>query len=122
MYKYYNANPYGRHVNDCSVRAISLATEQTWDETYKKLSDYARKEGITFSEIEFIDTYLGDNYEHYCFVDDPKVRKVGDFLRLQLPGRWLVTMSGHITCVIDGVCYDTFDPSERLIWCVYKVK
>jgi len=31
MFKYYNANPLGRHVNDCSVRAISLATERTWD-------------------------------------------------------------------------------------------
>ena len=34
MYEYYNANPYGRHVSDCSVRAISLATEQSWEETY----------------------------------------------------------------------------------------
>lgn len=31
-------------------------------------------------------------------------------------------MAGHITAVIDGVCYDTFNPSDRLIWCVYKVK
>jgi hypothetical protein len=31
MYQYYNNNPLGRHVNDCSVRAIALATNQTWD-------------------------------------------------------------------------------------------
>lgn len=31
MYKYYNANPLGRHVSDCSVRAISLATDRSWD-------------------------------------------------------------------------------------------
>lgn len=30
--------------------------------------------------------------------------------------------ANHITCAIDGVCYDTFDPSDRLIWCVYFVK
>jgi hypothetical protein len=34
MFKYYNANPLGRHVSDCSVRAISLATGRSWDETY----------------------------------------------------------------------------------------
>jgi len=34
MFKYYNANPFGRLVNDCTVRAISLATNQSWDKTY----------------------------------------------------------------------------------------
>lgn len=42
MYQYYNANPLGRDVNDCSVRAISLAEEITWDEAYIKLSEFAR--------------------------------------------------------------------------------
>lgn len=120
MYKYYNANPLGRIVNDCTVRAISLATDQSWDTTYKELSEFARKQGITFSEIEFINEYLADKYEHYCLAKG--IVTLEDFLDLKLPGRWLVTMSGHITCVIDGICYDTFDPSSRYIWCVYKVK
>lgn len=120
MYKYYNANPFGRHVNDCTVRAISLATERSWDETFQELSDFARKQGITFSEVEFINDYLSDRYERYCFTDD--IIKLQDFLNLNLPGRWLVTMNGHITCVIDGICYDTFDPSNRYVWCIYKVK
>ena len=34
MFKYYNANPFGRRINDCTVRAISLATNRTWNETY----------------------------------------------------------------------------------------
>lgn len=120
MFKYYNANPLGRHVNDCSVRAISLATERTWDQTYEELSAFAQSQGITFSEIEFIDQHLADRYPKYCSKN--KLIQLKDFLKLQLPGRWLVTMSGHITCVIDGICYDTFDPSERYIWCIYKVK
>ena len=120
MFKYYNANPLGRIVNDCTVRAISLATEKTWDETYIELSEYARQQAITFSEIEFINEYLEQRYERYCFNHHSK--KLKDFLKLMLPGRWLITMSGHITCVVDGVCYDTFDPSERYIWCIYKVK
>jgi hypothetical protein len=31
-------------------------------------------------------------------------------------------MAGHITAVVDGICYDTFNPSDRFIWCIYKVK
>lgn len=121
MFQYYNANPLGRNVNDCSVRAISLAEENSWDETYEKLSFFARKQGITFSEIEFIDQYLMEQYESYCFKKDD-FYTVADFLKLKLEGRWLITMSGHITCAIDGICYDTFDPSDRLVWCIYKVK
>ena len=109
MYQYYNNNPLGRHVNDCSVRAIALATDESWDNTYKILSDYARHQGITFSEIEFID-------------ENSSLFTLKDFLSLSLKGRWLITMANHITCAIDGVCYDTFDPSDRLIWCVYFVK
>lgn len=119
MFKYYNANPLGRHVSDCSVRAISLATNKTWYQTYTELSVFAQSQAITFSEIEFIDQYLSEQYERYC--SDKKLFQLKDFLELQLPGRWLVTMSGHITCVIDGTCYDTFDPSERYIWCIYYV-
>lgn len=122
MYRYYNNNPFGRNVNDCSVRAIALATERSWDDTYKELSNFARKEGITFSEVEFINDYLSERYPRYCQDMKNKIETLGDFLNLQLPGRWLVTMSGHITAVIDGVCYDTFDPSDRYIWCAYKVK
>lgn len=121
MYKYYNANPLGRLVNDCSVRAISLATGQSWDETYAKLAHYAREQGITFSEVEFINDYLADRYSEYI----PRkkgIETLEDFLDLRLPGRWLITMAGHITCVIDGICYDTFDPSDRVIWSIYKVK
>lgn len=119
MFKYYNANPLGRHVSDCSVRAISLAKEVSWDEAYEELSCFAQSQAITFSEIEFINDYLAERYPRYC---DTQPAQLKDFLELKLQGRWLVTMSGHITCVIDGVCYDTFDPSERFIWCIYRVK
>ena len=34
MYHYYNPNPEGRNVGDCSVRAVSKALCQDWDTTY----------------------------------------------------------------------------------------
>lgn len=121
-FKYYNANPLNRMVNDCSVRAISLATNTSWDETFDKLSHFAKRKGITFSEVEFINDYLAERYPQYKPKEGGEIRTLGDFLDLRLPGRWLVTMAGHITCVIDGVCYDTFDPSDRYIWSIYQVE
>lgn len=119
MYNYYNANPFKRNVNDCSVRAISLATNRTWDQTYNLLSDYAREQGITFSEVEFIDDFLAERYDRFC--PDRKISTLQDFLDLNLKGRYLITMRGHITCVIDGTIYDTFDCSNNIVWGIYKV-
>ena len=41
MYKFYNANARGRFTNDCVIRAISLAEDKTWNETYRELSRIA---------------------------------------------------------------------------------
>lgn len=118
-FHYYNANPFGRHVNDCTVRAISLATERSWEDTYKLLAEYGCEKGITFSEVDFINDFLADRYKRYCL--PPQAKTVRDFLDMKLEGRWLITMNGHITCVIDGILYDTFDCSDRYIWCIYKI-
>ena len=84
------------------------------------LSEYGRQQGITFSEVEFINDFLSERYERYC--PPRKTETVGDFVNLNLPGRWLITMRGHITCVIDVILYDTFDCSDNYIWCIYRVK
>ena len=34
MWKFCNVNPKSNLVGDCVVRAVSLATEQTWDGAY----------------------------------------------------------------------------------------
>lgn len=51
MYKYYNANTYNNDVMDCSVRAISTVENTSWDYTYNKLSNLARKEGLMFDIV-----------------------------------------------------------------------
>ena len=37
-------------------------------------------------------------------------------------GVYLCTMTGHITCIIDGCVYDTFNCSNRIMRCAWKVK
>ena len=120
MFTYYNANPYERNVNDCSVREISLATNTSWDNTYDRLSEYAKRQKITFSEVEFLNDYLEERFEK--FIPKYRVETLQDFLDQNVKGRFLVTMAGHITCVIDGVLYDTFDCSNRYVWNIYRVE
>ena len=45
MYKYYNANALNKYEDDCVIRAISCATNKSWDYVYDYLSDIAQFEG-----------------------------------------------------------------------------
>lgn len=122
MFRYYNANPLGRRVNDCTVRAISLATERSWDETYEELSKFAQAQAIMLDETAYIDEYLERKFKKICGCKDNVKITVGDFVEKNPVGTYLITMNGHITCCIDGCIYDTFNPKDRIIWGIYKVK
>lgn len=121
MFRYYNANPLGRKVDDCTVRAISLAEQKSWDETYEKLSRFAQAQGIMPNEVHYIDDFLESRYEKIYEHKNRQKITVGDFLRTHPRGTFLITMNGHITCAIDGCIYDTFDPSDRFVWSAYRI-
>lgn len=122
MFKYYNANPKGLHVHDCTVRAISLATGRSWDHTFNELCNFAQLKCVMPDDVKYIDEFLEKRFEkiYYCGRDCSV--PIRDFIASQPEGIYLITMNGHITCCIDGCIYDTFDPSERFIWGIYKVR
>lgn len=122
MFIYYNANPRGRRVNDCTVRAISLATNTSWDSAYERLSRFAQAQSIMPDEVAYIDEYLERHFNKICGCKNNYKITVGDFVKQNPRGVYLITMNGHITCAIDGDIYDTFDPSDRFVWGAYKVK
>ena len=117
MYKYHNANARGNFVNDCVVRAISVAQGKSWDETYEELSDIAQEEGILLDDVNFVEGYLDERYKRACHYS----KTVGEFLEEHPKGTYLVTMEGHITVIIDGVLYDIFDCRNRRMWCAWYV-
>lgn len=121
MFKFYNANPKGRRVNDCTVRAYSLATNKTWAQAYDELSYFAKQQAIMPDEVKYIDKFLEERFNRVCECEGKGI-SVGDFIRLYPYGVYLITMNGHITCVIDGCIYDTFDPSDRLVWDAYFIR
>ena len=117
MWRYYNANARGNSVNDCVVRAISIAEGTSWDETYEKLSDIAQHEGILLDDVRFVERYLDKRYRRACHYS----KTVGEFMVENSKGIFLITMPGHITVIIDGVLYDTFDCRNREMWCAWEV-
>lgn len=117
MYKFHNANARNRFVNDCVIRAISVAEGKTWDETYDELSDIAQYEGNLFNDADFVENYLDKRYKRVAHYS----KYVGEFAEEYPNGIYLVTMPNHITVIIDGVVYDTFDCRNRIMWSAWKV-
>ena len=110
MYKYYNANALGKFENDCVIRAISCATNRSWDYVYNYLSDIAQYEGTMMDDRDFVQNYLDNKYKRINvkgLVGEVSARYPNNIL--------LITMNGHITCSKYGIIYDSFDPRDRLV-------
>lgn len=117
-YRYYNANPRNKDTFDCTCRAISLVENNSWDYTYRKLSNLARRQGLMMDSVEFIECYLDMNYPRQCH----NSITIDEFIDDHPRGTYICSLTGHVTAIIDGVCYDTFDPSDRIMRCAWRIK
>lgn len=116
MYRFYNANVLGNFVNDCTIRAISLAEGNTWDETYDKLSNLAQQEGTMMDDKYFIRNYLNKRYRRVNVTGS-----VGQVAAEYSDKVCLITMPSHITCSVYGCVVDSFDCRHRpaeFLWIV----
>ena len=118
MYKFYNANAVNRYTDDCVVRAISCATDRSWDYVYDYLSDIAQYEGTLFDKRYFVRNYLDRTYQRLYGLKGTVGYVSGQFPNNTL----LITMVGHIVCSKNGVIYDTFDCRDRQVEDVWLVK
>lgn len=117
-YKFYNANPKGLFIDDCVLRSISVAEGISWRECQKKLSYFSNKEGRLLNEVVFVEDYLDKRYPRKCF----KNMTVGEFATTCPKGNFVVVMRGHITAILNNVIVDTFDCSNRIMTCCWKIK
>lgn len=118
MYKYYNANSLGNFVNDCTIRAISLAEGETWDYTYNRMSDIAQSKGTMMDDRQFIRWYLNSKYKRVPYLP----YRVGDVAGEYPDKVLLITMDGHIVCSKNGIIYDSFDCRNRIAEDAWIVK
>lgn len=117
MYRYYNANPNNSNIEDCTIRALSVAEGISWDEAYDLLSNSARELGLMQSDVRAIEHFLDLRYDRVPVYEE----KVGDFIKNHKRGVFLITMPGHITVIKNGINYDTFNSSNRNIWNAWEV-
>jgi len=128
-FQYYNPNPLENEKKrwdrgDCVIRAFAVALDLTWIEAYDILCEEARKTYNVPNDDKVYDaalkargcTYVG------CKPEQGKKRMtVEEFCKAHPKGRFFVNISGHCTAVVDGVCYDTWNPARHAVTRYYKV-
>lgn len=118
MFKFYNANALNKYEDDCVIRAISCATDKSWDYVYDYLSDIAQYEGTLFDKRYFVRNYLDGTYKRLYDLQGT----VGEIAGMFPHNTLLITMTGHIVCSKNGTIYDTFDCRDRQVEDVWLVK
>ena len=116
VFKEFNNNPRNLKVGDCTIRAISLLTNKTWDETYMGLMTTGFELKDMPSSNRVWGRYLTINgYRRFIIPDTcPDCFTVSDFCRDNPYGTFLLATGTHTVTVIDGDYYDTWDSGDEI--------
>lgn len=105
MYSYFNPNPAGRNVSDCTVRAICKATGKNWGEVYLALCIQGYLNGDLPNANACWGAYLRSlGYRRYIMPDTcPDCYTVGKFADDHSHGTYILaaipaTETGSLVC------------------------
>ena len=114
MFIEYNPNPVGRHVGDCSVRAISKALDIDWETAYVLLA----MNGFSMGDMPSSDSVWGAKlrqrgYSRKSIPDScPDCYTAEDFCRDHPRGTFVLGFGGHVATVRDGELFDSWNSSQ----------
>lgn len=113
---FYNPNPAGKQVGDCPVRAIAKATGQSWDEVYTGLCVQGLAMGDMPSANSVWGAYLRQRgFTRYVIPNTcPDCYTVAEFATDHPRGVYVLALSGHVVCVVDGQYHDTWDSGNEI--------
>lgn len=116
MFIFENPNPVNNLVGDCVIRAISIAMDKPWEETYDEL---CRQGGLMYdmpSSNEVWSEYLKQNGFKKKVLPNtcPSCYTIRDFCIDHPFGEYLVATGSHLVAVIDGNYYDTWDSGNEI--------
>ena len=126
-YKFYNAHPEGKRVNDCVKRAITLVANMDYHQVQLELNRYKKVTGAKsynsgYNPHKYCENIL--KMEKLSFpAEKGKDRMNGErFTRAYPKGRYILNMAGHWTACIDGTIYDTWDCRDKCVYTAYKMR
>ena len=125
MWKFFNSNPVGRNVGDCSIRALSKALNVSWEKAY----ELATEMGFAMGDMPSADAVWGAVLRQHGFYRAvipnycPDCYTAEDFAKDNPKGIYVLGFGGHVATVVDGKLYDSWDSSKEIpIFVWYKKK
>lgn len=118
-----NVNPKNKKTGDCVLRAIAKAEDKTWIKVFDELTEIARSKFTVLNNKDAYEFYLKKyptievKYETSNGRFRYTVKQVSEF-----KGTYIVAVAGHLTCVIDGNIYDTWDCSKKSAYKIWRIK
>ena len=113
-YIYANPNPYKKIVDDCVIRALSIALNKSWDDIHRDLAERSFYDkdmmnanvvwGRYLEDIGLERSYLGEK----C----PLCYSVKDFTDEHQKGIYILCSGSHVVAAVDGDWYDTFNSGD----------
>ena len=112
----YNPNPVSRKVGDCTVRAVAKALDIDWETAYVKMA----VNGFSMGDMPSSDSVWGAVLRHNGFKKEiipntcPDCYTAEDFAKDNPVGTFVLGFGGHVTTVVDGNLYDSWDSSKEI--------
>lgn len=114
MWIQYNANPSAERVGDCTIRAISKATNQSWEKVYISVCIA----GFRLHDMPSANHVWGDYLESIGFkryMVEQRGYTVEEFAHDHPTGTYILAISGHVVACVDGDYYDTWDSGKEIV-------
>ena len=110
-YRFFNPNPLGKFVGDCTIRAICAVTELDWYEIHRQQSDLSRiMADMPSSDDVWWELLRLHGFRKVKLLDScPNCYTVADFSYDHPSGLFVLGPKEHAIAVIDGDWYDTWD-------------
>ena len=125
MWQFHNPNPKGKSVGDCTIRAIGIATDKGWMETYLDLCLFGLLMADMPSANAVTTSYLkSKGFRRRTIPDDcPDCYTIENFCEDHPKGTFVIGTGSHLTTVIDSVLWDSWDSrSETPVYYFEKME
>lgn len=124
---YTNPNPIANITGDCVIRACSIATRRTWDDTYRDIARLGQSMGLMPDKGAVWGAYLRQRgfYREIIPNTCPDCYTVKRFALDHPKGTYVLAIDGspgHVVAVVDGDYLDIWDSGDEIpTYYYYKV-
>ena len=115
-WRYFNENPTGRNVGDCSIRAVSVALGIDWESAFSLIAEAAFNMGDMPSSNSVWGAVLRQHGFYRTAIPNtcPDCYTAEQFAKDHPHGVFVLGFGNHVATVRDGFIYDSWDSSQEI--------